>query len=164
MAAHSQHNEPNIVWGQSKAADFDRKQMKFPAPDFVVEVISPGTEAIDRGIKFDNYAAHSVLEYWIVDPDTETVEQYVLQDGRYELKIKAQTGTITSAAVGDFTIPVRAILTRTRTWRPCERCSRPDAGGPPMPSAFGYCFCNLSLASTTSGVSSVTSRSSCLTA
>ena len=103
--------EPDVCfWGESKAADFDRKQMKFPAPDFVVEVISPSTEAIDRGMKFDDYAAHSVLEYWIVDPDTETVEQYVLHGGRYELKIKAQTGTIASAAVGDFTIPVRAIF------------------------------------------------------
>ncbi len=43
-------------------------QSKFPAPDLIVEVLSESTEANDRGIKFEDYAAHGVVEYWIVDP------------------------------------------------------------------------------------------------
>jgi Uma2 family endonuclease len=56
--------EPVIVYfGPEKAQTFTLDQMKFPAPDFVVEVLSPSTEDIDRGIKFQDYAAHGVTEY-----------------------------------------------------------------------------------------------------
>ena len=42
--------------------------------------LSKSTEAVDRGIKFEDYALHGVAEYWIVDPEQESVEQYLLQD------------------------------------------------------------------------------------
>ena len=84
--------------------------MRFPAPDFVVEVLSPSTAANDRGVKFDDYAAHGVTEYWIIDPETETVEQYWLAGAGYELAIKARTGELRSFAVPGFVIPLRAIF------------------------------------------------------
>jgi Uma2 family endonuclease len=86
------------------------QQLKFPAPDFIAEVLSPGTEAVDRGVKFVDYAAHGVAEYWIIDPETETVEQYALRGAEYKLQIKARTGTLASLAVADFVIPVRALF------------------------------------------------------
>jgi Uma2 family endonuclease len=103
--------EPDICFFRSeKAAAFTSKQSKFPAPDLVVEVLSESTEAIDRGIKFEDYAAHGVGEYWIVDPDQETIEQYLLQDGIYRLAVKVKTGTIASVVVTGFEIPVRAVF------------------------------------------------------
>ncbi len=103
--------EPDICFfNAATAASFQPDQMRFPAPDFVVEVLSPSTAANDRGVKFDDYAAHGVTEYWIIDPDTETVEQYRLAGDVYELAIKAQTGELRSFAVPGFVIPVRAIF------------------------------------------------------
>jgi Uma2 family endonuclease len=103
--------EPDICFFRADTADaFHSNQMRFPAPDFVVEVLSASTAAIDRGVKFEDYAAHGVGEYWIIDPDTETVEQYRLAGDRYELAIKAQTGELRSFAVPGFVIPVRAIF------------------------------------------------------
>lgn len=75
-----------------------------------VEVLSASTAANDRGVKFDDYAAHGVTEYWIIDPDTEIVEQYRLAGEIYELAIKAQTGELRSFAPPGFLIPVRAIF------------------------------------------------------
>ena len=75
-----------------------------------MEVLSESTEAIDRGIKFEDYAAHGVAEYWIVDPVAETIEQYLLQEGVYRLAVKVKTGTIASAVVAGFEIPVRAVF------------------------------------------------------
>ena len=49
------------------------------APDLVVEVLSPGTARYDQGYKRTLYYRHGVREYWLVDPDTETVE--VLTEG-----------------------------------------------------------------------------------
>lgn len=105
--------EPDICYfNQTKAADFKPNQMRFPAPDLIVEVVSESTEHNDRGVKFDDYAAHGVEEYWIIDPDAETLEQYRLPaDGDvYHLVIKAMTGQVQSFAVPGFEIPVRAIF------------------------------------------------------
>jgi len=71
--------EPDVCfWKQEKATQFTADQMKFPAPDLVVEVLSRGTARTDRGIKFTDYAANGVAEYWIVNPGKQLVEQYTL--------------------------------------------------------------------------------------
>jgi Uma2 family endonuclease len=103
--------EPDVCFfATEKARHFRPDQMRFPAPDWVAEVLSPSTEEADRGIKFEDYAAHGVGEYWIIDPETEIVEQYLLAGERYRLAIKAGDGTLTSQAVAGFTIPVRALF------------------------------------------------------
>lgn len=62
--------EPDIVFfNAEKAADFTKDQLLFPAPDFVVEILSNRTATRDKGIKKQDYAAHGVREYWIIDAD-----------------------------------------------------------------------------------------------
>ena len=56
------------------------------APDLAVEVLSPSTAKNDRGHKKDAYERHGVREYWIVSPGDQSVEQYVLEDGRFVLR------------------------------------------------------------------------------
>jgi Uma2 family endonuclease len=103
--------EPDICFfGPNKSSVFTPDQMKFPAPDFIAEVLSPSTEALDRGLKFEDYAAHGVREYWIVDPDAELVEQYVLADDAYDLRLKMNAGVLKSLAIEGFEVPVRAIF------------------------------------------------------
>jgi len=103
--------EPDVCFfGNEKSKSFTPKQMQFPAPDFVVEVVSDSTERTDRETKFQDYAAHGVREYWIVDPDKATVEQYLLQSEEYELLLKAKDGEIESIAIEGFRIPIRAIF------------------------------------------------------
>ncbi len=47
------------------------------APDFVLEVVSPGTRRRDHITKLSKYAAAEVKEYWIVDPYQERILVYV---------------------------------------------------------------------------------------
>ena len=61
--------------------------MKLPPPDFVVEVLSPSTERHDRNVKFEDYGAHGITEYWIVDPVAQVVEQYALPTGSAEYQM-----------------------------------------------------------------------------
>ena len=56
------------------------------APDLVVEVLSRGTARHDRGHKKDVYEKFGVREYWIVDPIRLSVEQYVLEEGKFLLR------------------------------------------------------------------------------
>lgn len=103
--------EPDVVfWSTGKASTFEPGQMQFPAPDLVVEVLSKSTESIDRGVKFQDYADHGVTEYLLIDPTRQAVEQYVLQDGVYQLRLNANTGTLSSVALPGFDIPVTAIF------------------------------------------------------
>ncbi|MBN1965507.1 MAG: Uma2 family endonuclease [Anaerolineae bacterium] len=52
--------------------------------DICIEVVSPGSVAIDHGEKFEEYEAAGVREYWIVDPLREECRFYRLQEsGRY---------------------------------------------------------------------------------
>jgi Uma2 family endonuclease len=46
------------------------------APDLIVEILSPGNSSREMKIKRDLYAESGVREYWIVDPDHETVTRY----------------------------------------------------------------------------------------
>ncbi len=55
------------------------------APDLVVEVISPSSAEDDRGVKMRVYARYGVPHYWIVDPDAQTLEMYILSAGAYTL-------------------------------------------------------------------------------
>jgi Uma2 family endonuclease len=48
----------------------------FITPDWVCEVLSPATEALDRSDKMDIYARESVAHIWLVDPRTQTLEVY----------------------------------------------------------------------------------------
>lgn len=103
--------EPDICFYRSdRAKELAGRKAQLPAPDLVIEVLSPGTEARDRGIKYVDYALHGVEEYWLIDPDKEVVEQYRLGDAAYELIMKARTGELTSGVLDGFTIPVRAIF------------------------------------------------------
>ena len=43
------------------------------APDWVCEVISPSTEAIDRSDKMDIYVRESVRHVWMIDPIAKTL-------------------------------------------------------------------------------------------
>jgi Uma2 family endonuclease len=106
--------EPDVCFfGNEKAKNFTAKQAQFPAPDFVVEVLSDSTAKNDRETKFQDYAAHGVGEYWIVDAEKQTVEQYFLQNEQYELLLKAKDGTIESVVLPNFKIPIRAIFDET---------------------------------------------------
>ncbi|MBQ9179235.1 MAG: Uma2 family endonuclease [Firmicutes bacterium] len=43
------------------------------APDFVLEVLSPSTRRKDKELKTEKYRNAGCREYWIVDPENETV-------------------------------------------------------------------------------------------
>ena len=102
---------PDIAYFTAgRARELSPDQMKFPPPDFIVEVLSPSTEEKDRELKFEDYAAHGVREYWLVDPEQQTVEQYFLRGEVYQLLLKVKAGPLSSEVISGFTIPVEAVF------------------------------------------------------
>ncbi len=55
------------------------------APDLIVEVLSPSTGKHDLNEKFNLYEATGVKEYWVVYPDSQALNVFILQpDGKYD--------------------------------------------------------------------------------
>ena len=103
--------EPDIVFfKKDKSKYFKQDQIQFPAPDFVVEVLSKSTQHIDRGVKFKDYASHNIEEYWIIDADNKSVEQYLLSEGQYSLKKRWKSGIVKSDVVKGFEIKLNNIF------------------------------------------------------
>src|SRR5437660_8135108 len=61
------------------------------APDWICEVVSPSTVALDRVKKRAVYARERVQHAWLVDPNAQTVEALRLENARW---------TITSTCAG----------------------------------------------------------------
>ena len=51
------------------------------APDLMVEILSESTRDKDTGVKFHKYHSSGVREYWVIDPDEETIEVYSFTPG-----------------------------------------------------------------------------------
>jgi Uma2 family endonuclease len=93
--------EPDVVfYGPEKSRLINPDTIKFPIPDLVIEVTSPSTEQNDRGIKLRDYEQAGIREYWIVDPQTCTVEQFVLEGANYPATVPRRgAGHVESPAV-----------------------------------------------------------------
>ena len=107
--------EPDIVFFSKKKVEaFEEDQVLFPAPDFIVEILSPKTAKYDRTVKLEDYAYHGVPEYWIVDPVKQRVEQYLLlpkgSKEYFPAKVHQYGADIACQAIKGFTINVAAIF------------------------------------------------------
>jgi Uma2 family endonuclease len=65
------------------------------APDWVIEIVSPGSRRMDYFIKLFKYRTAGVREYWIVDPDKERITVYNFESedtADYTFTDSVQTG------------------------------------------------------------------------
>jgi len=56
------------------------------APDWIIEIVSPGNSSNDYILKLNLYANSGVREYWIVDPDKKRVFVYFLEKAKFEVE------------------------------------------------------------------------------
>lgn len=83
----------------------------------VVEVVSPDNKSHKRDYqeKRADYAELSIPEYWIVDPQTETIMVLVLKAGSYQLHGEFKSGEYaTSDLLKGFTVDVAAAFAAGR--------------------------------------------------
>lgn len=92
--------QPDIVLIHRERKHIIKKRGITGAPDLVVEILSPSTLKRDKIDKRKTYAHYAVPEYWIIDPASFVLEQFVLKNGHYELiNIFQQNETVTSANI-----------------------------------------------------------------
>ena len=105
--------QPDILFVSNERADIITEANIQGAPDLVVEVLSPSTAGYDRGYKQVLYGRHGVREYWIVDPDAETVDILVEgEDGLIPLGSNGNTGELTTALLQGLTLNLDELFHR----------------------------------------------------
>ena len=83
--------QPDVLFVSQSRKGIIQKQVN-GAPDLAMEVISEGSWQRDRVHKKALYEQSGLPEYWIVDPDTRTIEVFALVQGAYRLHSKATAG------------------------------------------------------------------------
>ncbi|HET7274648.1 MAG TPA: Uma2 family endonuclease [Longimicrobiaceae bacterium] len=73
LFAEGDYLEPDLVFIRLSRKNIISDRGIEGAPDLVVEILSPSTAMIDRGIKRDRYEHFGVTEYWIVDLDQKLI-------------------------------------------------------------------------------------------
>lgn len=87
--------QPGVVFVAGEKAGLVARRGIEGAPDLVVEVLSDGTRRHDEIPMRKLYERHGVSEYWIVDPEVETVEVYPTEAGRYVRRWNGTASTTT---------------------------------------------------------------------
>jgi len=84
LAPHDIAQPDILVVLQRNARMVSTKRIR-GVPDLIIEILSDSNPDHDRVLKLEMYQRVGVPEYWIVDPEEEFVEAYVLAEGRLKL-------------------------------------------------------------------------------
>lgn len=107
--------QPDVAFIATARLAIIQRVIRGPA-DLVAEVVSLEGPSRDRIEKRDLYEQHGVKEYWIIDPEPETVEVLALMNGRYELVKRSRPGdTAASQLLPGFKVAVDYLFRETLT-------------------------------------------------
>ena len=105
--------QPDLLFVSHDRASIITNENMRGAPDLVVEILSESTRRTDEIIKRKLYEKHGVAEYWIIDPEVDTVKVYRLVDKAYtqpiELTLEAQD-RVTSPLLPGWELPLRELF------------------------------------------------------
>lgn len=100
--------EPDLMVVRSDRMSIVRRKNIQGAPNIVIEVLSDGTRRKDEIVKRKLYERFGVDEYWIVDPDSDTVTIYRRTGSSFT---RSETvGTITTPLLPGFALDLDAIF------------------------------------------------------
>lgn len=103
--------QPDLLVVSREHRDRIREGWIEGAPDIVVEILSSNSRGIDRIRKSALYASNGVAEYWLVDPEAETVLVQVLRSGVY-VPLDQTEGEVRSQQLAEFSLNVRELFAR----------------------------------------------------
>jgi Uma2 family endonuclease len=92
--------QPDVVFFvRDRRALLDPREYVRLSPDLAVEVLSPSTSRYDRGRKLRMYATYGVREYWLIDPEDQSIEIRVLSQGEWRVAVHAKPGAEVESTV-----------------------------------------------------------------
>jgi Uma2 family endonuclease len=94
--------QPDVLWiaPDSACVPVNGNHLR-GAPDFVAEVLSPGTARRDKKQKFSLYEKYGTREYWLIDPAAQYVEVWALAGGKFERRGVYEPGDTFASILSD---------------------------------------------------------------
>lgn len=103
--------QPDLLFISRERAGIIKPENIRGAPDLVIEILSPATSKRDLVAKKKLYAKHAVREYWIVNPDDQTIEVMTwAEEGFKTVQVYPQDGTLHSPILPEFSLSVKEIF------------------------------------------------------
>ncbi|HLF00924.1 MAG TPA: Uma2 family endonuclease [Anaerolineales bacterium] len=103
--------EPDVLFVSTARKDIIKRERIVGAPDLVVEVLSLSTSQRDLRYKWDLYARSGVREYWVVNPEAETVEVLMLAENEYKRHALAEKEVdVTSTVLDGFSVAAKELF------------------------------------------------------
>ena len=105
--------EPDLVFFSNARLDRLTRKNAQGAPDLAVEVLSESTRRTDEIRKRKLFEAFGVLEYWIVDPELETVKVYRRAGDRFDRPVELSTedgDTLATPLLPGFDVPLAKLF------------------------------------------------------
>jgi len=93
---------PDVLFIAKARLDILKKNHVEGAPDLVMEIVSPDSEARDWRDKYLEYQAAGVREYWAIDRMTQHMEAYALGSNGQYIRINEIDGKISSSVLPGF--------------------------------------------------------------
>jgi Uma2 family endonuclease len=101
---------PDLVAVRADRFEILQRRGVFGPPDLVIEILSPSNRRYDQNRKRRIYASSGIPEYWIIDPDGNTLDQLVLGERDYVLDGVYEPGDRLHSVVFDFEIDVAELF------------------------------------------------------
>lgn len=103
--------QPDILFIRNEHSGIIQEHAIHGAPNVIVEILSPSTAERDRTYKRTLYARSGVSEYWLVDPETQTVEVLTLEAKGYLQAGHYERGqTLNSPLLSGLQIPLNDVF------------------------------------------------------
>ena len=80
------------------------------APDMVVEILSPSNTAIEMNRKLKLYREAKVREYWVVDPESNEVSVYHLEESPFLYDVYGSTDTVPVSVLPGLNIVLEQVF------------------------------------------------------
>ncbi|MBS4021781.1 MAG: Uma2 family endonuclease [Dethiobacter sp.] len=84
--------QPDILFVSSTRKGIMRRERIDGPCDLVVEIMSPTNRRKDRLSKMEIYRKAGIPHYWLVDPEENTLEAFMLKCGNYTLVVAGGSG------------------------------------------------------------------------
>ena len=102
--------QPDVLFVSTERLSIVRDQLWGP-PDLVVEILSTGTAAHDKGEKLDWYRRYGVREYWLVEPAIGQVTVIGFGGTTTDVRIaRLPDGVVRSTVLERFSPPAALLL------------------------------------------------------
>lgn len=105
--------EPDLLYISRERSQILTEKHVRGAPDLAVEILSPGTRKTDEVTKRQLYERFGVGEYWVIDPERDTIKIYRRVEGAFVrvAELAAEAGdTLTTPLLPGFAVSLNEVF------------------------------------------------------